>query len=283
MQYAKSLLKMPNVTRCHDLHSKTWNFSGGGPPDPPNKRGGHPPLVLSPCAPLVCLWAFGPLLQIFLISSSRIPDVGRNGTSGIFENWQKTTLEVADLLLLWNDSSQFNHVWKRNVDVKMRMLQFFSVEKSGVISRWGQSVSDQDFHTCLFFTYNTLLLLADGQQSPKWLACEAPVLRLSLGLRHSAMDWQWHFAAYDYQTNNIQSINIRMTHQSMPRYYYYCVSTIHLCLGCFSVEGLLSLTLMLYKAKGKTKVKPGKGVKATQSKRQIVWTGVSSTAPDTGL
>ena len=42
--------------------------------------------------------------------------------------------------------------------VNMRMLRFFSVEKSGVISRWGQSASDQDFHTCLFFTYDTLLL-----------------------------------------------------------------------------------------------------------------------------
>ena len=46
----------------------------------------------------------------------------------------------------------------QHVDVKMRVLRFFSVEKSGVISRWGQSVSDQDFHTCLFFTYDTLLL-----------------------------------------------------------------------------------------------------------------------------
>ena len=44
------------------------------------------------------------------------------------------------------------------VDVKMRMLRFFSVEKSGDIPRWGQSVSDRDFHACLFFTYDTLLL-----------------------------------------------------------------------------------------------------------------------------
>ena len=64
----------------------------------------------------------------------------------------------------------------QHVDVKMRMLQFFPVEKSGIISRWNQSVSDQDFHTCLFFMYNTLLLYADGQQLPKWLGCEAPVL-----------------------------------------------------------------------------------------------------------
>ena len=46
----------------------------------------------------------------------------------------------------------------QHVDVKMRMLRFFSVEKSGVIPRWGQSVPDRDFHTCLFFKYNTRLL-----------------------------------------------------------------------------------------------------------------------------
>ena len=46
----------------------------------------------------------------------------------------------------------------QHVAVKMRVLRFFSVEKSGVISRWGQSVSDRDFHTCLFFTYDTPLL-----------------------------------------------------------------------------------------------------------------------------
>ena len=33
-----------------------------------------------------------------------------NGTSGIFENRQKMTFKVADLLLLWSDSSQFNGV-----------------------------------------------------------------------------------------------------------------------------------------------------------------------------
>ena len=42
----------------------------------------------------------------------------------------------------------------QHVDVNMRMLRFFSVEKPGIIPRWGQSVSDRDFHTCLFFTYN---------------------------------------------------------------------------------------------------------------------------------
>ena len=51
----------------------------------------------------------------------------------------------------------------QHVDVNMRMLRFFSVEKSGIIPRWGQSVSDRDFHTCLFFMYDTLLLWADGQ------------------------------------------------------------------------------------------------------------------------
>ena len=45
----------------------------------------------------------------------------------------------------------------QHVDVNMRMLRFFSVEKPGIIPRWGQSVSDRDFHTCLFFTYDTLL------------------------------------------------------------------------------------------------------------------------------
>ena len=45
----------------------------------------------------------------------------------------------------------------QHVDVNMRMLQFFAVEKPGIILRWGQSVSDRDFHTCLFFTYDTLL------------------------------------------------------------------------------------------------------------------------------
>ena len=48
----------------------------------------------------------------------------------------------------------------QHVEGKMRVLQFFSVEKSGIISRWGQSVSDRDFHTCLFSTttYDTPLL-----------------------------------------------------------------------------------------------------------------------------
>ena len=46
----------------------------------------------------------------------------------------------------------------QHVDVKMRMLRFFSAEKSGVISRWGQSFSDWDFHTCLSFMYDTLVL-----------------------------------------------------------------------------------------------------------------------------
>ena len=40
----------------------------------------------------------------------------------------------------------------QHVDVKMRMLPFFSVQKSGVISRWGQSVSDRDFsHLSLLY------------------------------------------------------------------------------------------------------------------------------------
>ena len=46
----------------------------------------------------------------------------------------------------------------QHVDVKMRRLRFFSVEKPGIIPRCGQSVSDWDFHTCLFFMYDTLLL-----------------------------------------------------------------------------------------------------------------------------
>ena len=33
----------------------------------------------------------------------------------------------------------------QHVDVKMRMLQFFSMEKPGIIPRWGQSVSDWTF------------------------------------------------------------------------------------------------------------------------------------------
>ena len=41
--------------------------------------------------------------------------VGRHGTSGIFENRQKTMFKAADLLLLCSDSSQFNGVWKRNL------------------------------------------------------------------------------------------------------------------------------------------------------------------------
>ena len=46
----------------------------------------------------------------------------------------------------------------QHVDVNMmRMLRFFSVE-NGIIPRWGQSVSDRDFHTCLFFMYDSLLL-----------------------------------------------------------------------------------------------------------------------------
>ena len=46
----------------------------------------------------------------------------------------------------------------QHVDAKMRMLRLFAVEKSGVISKWGQSVSNRVFHTGLFFTYDTLLL-----------------------------------------------------------------------------------------------------------------------------
>ena len=44
----------------------------------------------------------------------------------------------------------------QHVDVKMRMLRFFAVEKPGITLRWDQSVSDRDVHTCLFFTYDTL-------------------------------------------------------------------------------------------------------------------------------
>ena len=88
-------------------------------------------------------------------------DWPHNGTSGIFENRQETTFKAADLLLLWSDSSQFNGVEReiscQHVDANMRMLRFFSVEKPGIIPRWGQSVSDRDFHTCLFFMYDTLL------------------------------------------------------------------------------------------------------------------------------
>ena len=53
----------------------------------------------------------------------------------------------------------------QHVDVKMRMLRFFSVEKFGDIPRWGQSVSDRDFHTCLFFTYDTLLPMDSNRPS----------------------------------------------------------------------------------------------------------------------
>ena len=38
--------------------------------------------------------------------------------------------------------------------LKWECCDFFSAEKSGDIPRWGQSVSDRDFHTCLFFTYD---------------------------------------------------------------------------------------------------------------------------------
>ena len=70
--------------------------------------------------------------------------------------------KVADLLLLLSDSIVSSMVFEReiscqHVDVNMRMLWFFAVEKPGIILRWGQSVSDRDFHTCLFFTYDTLL------------------------------------------------------------------------------------------------------------------------------
>ena len=37
------------------------------------------------------------------------------------------------------------------------MLRFFSVEKSGDISSYGQPVSDRDFHTCLFVWYSTTI------------------------------------------------------------------------------------------------------------------------------
>ena len=54
-------------------------------------------------------------------------------------------------------SAVFEREICQHVDVNMRMLRFFAVEKPGIIPRWGQSVSDRDFHTCLFFTYDTLL------------------------------------------------------------------------------------------------------------------------------
>ena len=72
----------------------------------------------------------------------------------------------------------------QHVDVNMRMPRYFSVEKPGIIPTWGQSVSDRDFHTCLFFTYDTLLPYSIGighwpaqvtiQSTP--IACEAPVV-----------------------------------------------------------------------------------------------------------
>ena len=54
----------------------------------------------------------------------------------------------------------------QHVDVKMRRLRIFSVEKPGIIPRWGQSVSDRDFHTCLFFMYDSLLLWYRPMDSP---------------------------------------------------------------------------------------------------------------------
>ena len=63
--------------KCHQMPwfaSKNLQiFLGGGPPDPPT-RGGTPPLILSPCVPSVCLWAFGPPFQNFLTSSNHISE-----------------------------------------------------------------------------------------------------------------------------------------------------------------------------------------------------------------
>ena len=84
-----------------------------------------------------------------------------NGTSGIFENRQKAMFKAADLCFcevrVVSSTVFQREISCQHVDVNMRMLRFFSVEKPGIIPRWGQSVSDRDFHTCLFFTYDTLL------------------------------------------------------------------------------------------------------------------------------
>ena len=82
---------------------------------------------------------------------------GDNGTSGIFENGQKT-FEVADLLLPWKDSGHFNCVWKRNlwptcgcyIDgcqfFVWRNLVYFPSSVDQFLSQW-------DIHTSLFLTF----------------------------------------------------------------------------------------------------------------------------------
>ena len=47
----------------------------------------------------------------------------------------------------------------QHVDVNMlhENAAIFFCGETWHYSRWGQSVSDRDFHTCLFFTYDTLL------------------------------------------------------------------------------------------------------------------------------
>ena len=82
-------------------------------------------------------------------------------------------------MVLWSDSIVSSTVFEReiscqHVDVNMRMLRFFSVEKPGIIPRWGQSVSDRDFHTCLFFPYDILYYHRPIDSPSDYIACEAP-------------------------------------------------------------------------------------------------------------
>ena len=68
MQYAKSLLKMPNVTRCHNCIQKLANFSGGGPQTPPMRGGTSPSHTVPPhtFGALVGLWpTFSDFFNLF--------------------------------------------------------------------------------------------------------------------------------------------------------------------------------------------------------------------------
>ena len=51
MQYARSLVMMPDATRYHNLHPQIPNFSGGGSQTPPPMTGRTPPLLYSPPPP----------------------------------------------------------------------------------------------------------------------------------------------------------------------------------------------------------------------------------------
>ena len=54
VRICQNMLEM--ALRCHHFAYKFQKFPGGGPPDPPNRRGGYPPSIPTPQSHYALLW-----------------------------------------------------------------------------------------------------------------------------------------------------------------------------------------------------------------------------------